>query len=173
MYADDEVCCVAGEALDPARNMPRAVLGTLAIVTFCYVLAALALTGMIPWNEINPTSGFPDAFEFRGHHLASQISAIGEIVCLPIVVLVSLLAQPRLTLSMAHDGLLPPIFAQLDANGNLYGGTLVCGLVMTFIATFIRKSQLMASIELISIDKGNTLTLLSHISSKPFPILMI
>ena len=133
----DEVCCVAGEAKDPARTMPLAVLGTLLIVTACYVLSALALTGMVHYTDIHPTSGFPDAFATRHVYWAAQLTSLGELVCLPVVVLVSLMAQPRLALSMAHDGLLPPFFAKVDARGNLFGGTLVCGSAMTLIATFL------------------------------------
>jgi len=54
-----------------------------------------------------------------------------------VMMLVSLMAQPRLTFNMASDGLLPAIFAQFDSTGILQGGTLVSGLVMTFVATFI------------------------------------
>jgi APA family basic amino acid/polyamine antiporter len=133
----DEVCVVAGEALHPARDMPRAVLGTISIVTVFYVLSALALTGMVHYSDISPTSGFPEAFATRHVMWASQLTALGELVTLPVVVLVSLMAQPRLTFGMASDGLLPAIFAQVDSTGNLQGGTLVSGLVMTFVATFI------------------------------------
>jgi len=133
----DEVCCVAGEAQHPARDMPRAVLGTLITVTICYVLAAFALTGMVHYTEVSPTSGFPAAFSTRNVEWAAHVTALGEVVTLPVVVIISLMAQPRLTLSMAHDGLLPSIFAHVDNDGNLQGGTLVSGILMTFIATFV------------------------------------
>jgi amino acid transporter len=133
----DEVCCVAGEAKHPARDMPRAVLGTLLTVTVCYVLAATALTGMLPYTEISPTAGFPDAFAVRHWEWAAELTAAGEVLTLPVVVLISLMAQPRLTLSMSVDGLLPSIFSSVDSSGNLRGGTLVSGVVMTVIATFV------------------------------------
>lgn len=41
-----------------------------------------------------------------------QITAIGELVTLPLVVLVSFMAQPRLLFAMAKDGLLPHLFAE-------------------------------------------------------------
>lgn len=133
----DEVCCVAGEAKHPARDLPRAVLGTLIIVSVSYILSALALTGMVSYVDISATSGFPGAFRTRHIEWAAQVTAIGEILTLPVVVLVSLMAQPRVAVSMAEDGLLPPIFKQLDSKGNLYGGTLVSGIAMTAIATFV------------------------------------
>lgn len=133
----DEVCCVAGEAKHPGRDMPRAVLGTLLTVTICYILAAIALTGMLPYTDISPDAGFPDAFDQRGMKFAAQLTATGEIATLPVVVIISLMAQPRLTLSMAVDGLLPKVFQQVDDSGNLWGGTLISGIVMTITATFI------------------------------------
>jgi amino acid transporter len=104
----DEVCVVAGEALHPSRDLPRAVLGTVLIVTIVSVLAAFALSNMgIPYTDISSASGFPQAFSTRGVEWAAHLTSIGELVSLPIVVLVSLMAQPRLTLAMAQDGILP------------------------------------------------------------------
>lgn len=133
----DEVCCIAGEALNPQRDMPRAVLWTLLIVTVLYILASISLTGMLPYDEISETSGFPAAFHDRGVSWAANISAFGEVFTLPVVVLISLMAQPRLQLAMAQDGLLPPIFAQVDETGNLKWGTALSGMGMILVATFV------------------------------------
>lgn len=133
----DEVCCIAGEALHPQRDMPRAVLWTLLIVTVLYILASIALTGMLPYDQISETSGFPAAFHDRGVSWAANISAFGEVFTLPVVVLISLMAQPRLQLAMAQDGLLPPIFARVDETGNLKWGTALSGAGMVVVATFV------------------------------------
>jgi basic amino acid/polyamine antiporter, APA family len=133
----DEVCCVAGEAIHPARDIPRAVLGTLFVTTMCYVLAAIALTGMLPCDEISPVGGFPNAFQQRDVIWLANFTAIGEFITLPIVSVLCLLAQPRLMYSMAIDGILPKCFCRMDANGNLTAGTLFAGIVMTFIATVV------------------------------------
>lgn len=42
-----------------------------------------------------------------------QITAVGELVTLPLVVLVSFMAQPRLLFAMAKDGLMPSLFSQV------------------------------------------------------------
>jgi amino acid transporter len=133
----DEICCVAGEAKHPARDLPRAILGTLLCVTVCYVLAATALTGMVPYNALSPTAGFPDAFAQRDWPWAAHLTAYGEVVTLPVVVLISLLAQPRLTLTMSVDGLLPACFGRIDVHGNVWHGTFIAGVVMTTIATLV------------------------------------
>lgn len=133
----DEICCMAEEAVDPTTNLPRAVVATLAITTVLYVLASIALTGMVPYGDINETSPFPNGFHYRGQEWAAQISAIGEIVVLPLVVMVGLMAQPRIQYAMAKDGLLPSIFAEVDSSGNLWCGIGIAGAIMVITATFV------------------------------------
>eukprot|EP00934_Nitzschia_sp_Nitz4_P005799 Nitzschia sp. Nitz4//scaffold59_size112058//76992//78864//NITZ4_004119-RA/size112058-snap-gene-0.37-mRNA-1//1//CDS//3329555153//5789//frame0 len=132
----DEVCCLASEAKNPA-DMSKAILYTLATVTLVYILASVALVGMMPYQDISPTSGFPTAFLDRGVVWAAHLTAAGEVITLPVVVLISLLAQPRLFAAMAMDGLLPLIFARRDENGNLFWSTLLSGIPMIFLATFV------------------------------------
>ena len=73
----DEICCMSGEAINPARNMPRAVLGTVGIVTILYMIAAMGLVGMVPYRDVSVTSGFPDGFNDRGVVWAAHICAVG------------------------------------------------------------------------------------------------
>ncbi len=133
----DEVCCVAGEAINPAVNLPKAILYTLFIVTLLYMIAAIGLTGMVPSDQISDTSAFPDGFRYRGITWAAEICALGEIITLPLVVWVTIMAQPRLQYAMAMDGLLPPIFSKTDSSGNLYYSTLIAGIAMTLVSTFV------------------------------------
>eukprot|EP00934_Nitzschia_sp_Nitz4_P009266 Nitzschia sp. Nitz4//scaffold326_size20077//545//1918//NITZ4_008708-RA/size20077-processed-gene-0.44-mRNA-1//-1//CDS//3329547918//9256//frame0 len=133
----DEIALLGGEAIQPKKNLPRAILGTLTGITLVYVLSALVLTGMLPYDEISSVSGFPDAFRQRGAPLLAQLTALGEIVTLPIVVLLTIMCQPRLQYALARDGLLPPIFGKVNARGNLFQGTWMAGLLIVAIATFI------------------------------------
>lgn len=72
----DEICCIAGEAVNPRKNLPRAVLLTLVIVATLYMAAALALTGMQPYLEISTKSGFPCAFRWNHVEWAAQLAAV-------------------------------------------------------------------------------------------------
>ena len=130
----DEVCCIAAEAKNPQRDLPRAVLWTLAIVTVFYIATSIALVGMLPYEQISDTSGFPSAFHDRGLKWLAQVTAAGEVMTLPVVVLIALMAQPRLQLAMANDGLLPEIFSRVDETGNLKWGCLLSGVPMITIA---------------------------------------
>ena len=112
--------------------MPLSIVLTVTIVTVLYIIAALALTGMQPYEDISEVSGFPVAFYSRGWEWAAQISAFGEVFTLPIVVIISLMAQPRLQYALAKDGLLPEIFARVDDNGNIWHGTAISGIIIIF-----------------------------------------
>lgn len=70
----------------------------------------------------------------RDWYWAQHIVAIGEIVTLPLVVLISFLAQPRLQYALAEDGLLPKIFSETDGHGNLRKGIMISGVLCTLVA---------------------------------------
>ncbi|CAE7189051.1 CAT1 [Symbiodinium sp. KB8] len=129
------------EARNPARTMPWALIGTLAGAAVISVTAQLALC-------LNAAPGvatdFPQVFESKGFHVAAWISRIGELVLLPLVVLLSILPQPEVSAPMARDRLLPSIFArQSQRTGNFTWGLALTGLIaLTGLATFCPFSVL-------------------------------
>ncbi|KAI2498658.1 Amino acid permease [Fragilaria crotonensis] len=170
----DEVCCIAGESLNPRRDLPRAVLLTLASVAAIYMTAAFALTGMQTYSTVDDTSGFPMAFASNGAQWAMQLTAAGEIMTLPVVVLLSLMAQPRLQYALAKDGLLPQVFARLDDQGNLRSGTWIAGTVMSIVAGCVPFSfldDLISAGILVSFCMTNTCLVLMRCES-PSPKLL-
>jgi APA family basic amino acid/polyamine antiporter len=128
---------MAAEAKNPHRNLPWAVFGTIITVTVLYCFASFALVGMQPYYQLSTDSCFSLAFQENNMLWASNIVATGEILSLPLVVLVSFLAQPRLQFAMAEDGLLPKVFSEIDSRGNLTKGIILSGALCTFIAVFI------------------------------------
>ncbi|OQS07350.1 Amino Acid-Polyamine-Organocation (APC) Family, partial [Thraustotheca clavata] len=134
----DEVCCLAAEAKDPRRIMPRAVIGTILGTMCLSAFASLALSGMMKYNE-TPDQGFyfSAGFQNVGYMWASTIVHFGEVCTMPIVVLISFLAQPRLMYAMSVDGLLPEIFGRVDKNGNLFWCTVLSGIFFTLVALLV------------------------------------
>jgi basic amino acid/polyamine antiporter, APA family len=103
----DAVSTTAQEARNPSRDMPIGILGSLFISTLLYVAFAAVLTGIIPYQELNA----PDAVAFvmakTGHPLLGTLVQVGIVAGLSSVILVSLIAQPRVFWAMSRDGLLP------------------------------------------------------------------
>ncbi|KAL7484699.1 hypothetical protein ACHAW6_010351 [Cyclotella cf. meneghiniana] len=110
----DQICNLSGEAKNPVMDVPRAVVSTLVIDAVIYMLAALSLTAMMPYTEISTLSGFPRAFGANGWVWAEKLTALGEIVTLPLVVMTSMQSQTRLFFAMAKDKLLPKFFSKLS-----------------------------------------------------------
>lgn len=133
----DQVTALAGEAKNAKRNLPLALMCVIVFVMTLYSAASLFLTGMQPYQDISPVSAFPDAFRSVGANIVSEFISLGEIATLPIVVLVTIMAQPRLQYAMAVDGLLPSIFREIDDQGNLRKGTLISGGIMTLVSAIV------------------------------------
>ncbi|RHY53709.1 hypothetical protein DYB37_012414 [Aphanomyces astaci] len=153
----DEVCCLAAEAKNPRKTMPRAVIGVILGTMFLSCFASLALSGMVPSSvyshlpydmgndaDGNPRGNltyfsFPGAFGFVGYTAAELIVRIGEVGTMPIVVLIAFLAQPRLMYALSVDGLIPEIFGRVDSKGNLFWCTVIAGgffVVVAFVIPF-------------------------------------
>ncbi|RLN50816.1 hypothetical protein BBJ29_002316 [Phytophthora kernoviae] len=130
----DEVCCLAAEAKNPKKIMPLAVIGVVTGTMFLSSFASLVLAGMIPYLK---AESFGAGFDYQNANWAAQIVRAGETCTMPVVVLVSFLAQPRLNYALACDGLMPRIFAKVDDKGNLFANTLLSGIFFTCVAFVI------------------------------------
>jgi APA family basic amino acid/polyamine antiporter len=105
----DTASTTALEARNPQRDLPLGILGALVISTVLYVGMSAVLTGMVPFEKLNVDQ--PVAVALDAHPQLDKLSVlvkIGIIAGMTSVILASLLGQPRILLSMADDGLLPP-----------------------------------------------------------------
>lgn len=57
-----DIVATAEETRNPQRDMPRGILGSLAICTLLYVLVSLVVTGMQKYSELNPEAPLAEAF---------------------------------------------------------------------------------------------------------------
>jgi APA family basic amino acid/polyamine antiporter len=111
----DAVSTAAQETKNPQRDMPIGILGSLAICTVLYITVALVLTGIVKYTELNVPDPIAVGINAAGPSLAwlRPVVKVGAIAGLSSVILVMLLAQPRIFYTMAKDGLLPPLFSKV------------------------------------------------------------
>lgn len=110
----DAVSTAAEEAINPQRDLPIGIVVSLAICTIIYIVVSGMLTGIVPYTTLNVPSPVADALLRIGHRWASAVIAAGAIAGLTTVMLVLYYALTRIFLAMSRDGLLPPIFAQVN-----------------------------------------------------------
>lgn len=153
----DAVSTAAQETINPRRNMPIGILGSLFICTVLYMLFAFVMTGVVDYHAyIGADSIAPAATAVANMGEAGADGTVvpafpwlnrGIILAILLgyasVVLVMLLGQSRVFYSMSKDGLLPPIFSHLHARfhtparSNLFFMTIIAilaGLVPPGIA---------------------------------------
>jgi APA family basic amino acid/polyamine antiporter len=119
----DAVSTAAQEAKRPERTMPIGILGSLAVCTVLYILFSHVLTGVAHWSDFDPNNpnakGGEASVAFAIEKYMTGYSWFADAVTLAIlagfssVILVMLMGQSRVFYSMANDGLLPKVFAEL------------------------------------------------------------
>ena len=133
------VATTAEEARNPQRDMPRAIIGSLVIVTVLYVAVALVITGMQPYTALTTsTSGdtatLATAFTNVGLPWVAKIIALGALAGLTTVAMILMLGQIRVLFAMAWDGLLPRALARTGARGTPVRATVLVGAVVGVVA---------------------------------------
>ena len=132
----DTASTTALEARNPQRDLPIGIIGALLISAVLYVAMATILTGMVPYQKLD--SDAPVAVALDAHPQLAWLSwlvKVGVIAGMTSVILTSLLGQPRILLSMADDGLLPPAMSRCHARFKTpHVATVVTGVFAAAIA---------------------------------------
>src|SRR5687768_1117363 len=109
----DAVSVAAQEAKNPQKDMPTGILMSLAICTLLYIVVALVLTGIVPYTSLNVPDPIAVGIDATGLSWLKPLVKLGAIAGLSSVILVMVMAQPRIFYAMARDGLLPPVFKKI------------------------------------------------------------
>ncbi|CAF3807643.1 unnamed protein product [Rotaria sordida] len=110
----DSVSTVAQEAKSPERSLPIAIIGSTIIALLLYVGVCTVMVGLVPYDLLNSDSPLAEAIKATPYGLwLSIVMNLGVIASLTTVGLTVMLSQTRIFYAMAHDGLLPPIFAKI------------------------------------------------------------
>ena len=140
-YIGFDAASTAGEeAKNPKRDLPRAIMLSLLIVTVLYVLVAFVAVGAMPWQDFGSTEAALAKImtDVSGHSFWGVVLAAGAVVAIASVVFAVLYGQTRILFAMSRDGLVPKVFARVDTKSgaprvNVVIVSLFCGTLAAFI----------------------------------------
>jgi len=131
----DAVSTAAQEAKNPSRDMPIGILASLAICTVIYILVAIVLLGIVPYQQLNVADPLAVGIDATGLRWLSPVIKVAALFGLFSTMLVNLLAQTRIFYSMSRDGLLPPIFSAIHARFRTpHLSTIMIGVIIALVA---------------------------------------
>jgi APA family basic amino acid/polyamine antiporter len=143
----DAVSTSAQEARNPQRDMPRGILGSLAVCTVLYVLVSAVMVGLIPYKAmLNQPAPLVVAIQAAAERAAGTpweatmatvkiLVTVGALAGLSSVMVVMMLAQPRIFLSMSKDGLMPRWAGKVHPRFHTpHVSTIVTGVVVAIAA---------------------------------------
>lgn len=131
----DAVSTAAQEARNPQRDMPIGILGSLLICTLLYIAVSAVLTGIVPYGQLNVADPIAKAVDVIGLTWFSVLIKIGALAGLTTVILVLLYGQSRIFFTIAKDGLLPPIFAEVHPTRHTpWKSQLMIGTIVAIVA---------------------------------------
>ena len=114
----DAVSTAAQEAKNPKRDMPIGILGSLVVCTLLYVAFSYVLSGVATVQDFR-TAGKEASVTYailtymHGYEWLAKFVTVAILFGFSSVILVMLLGQSRVFYSMAHDGLVPAVFADI------------------------------------------------------------
>jgi basic amino acid/polyamine antiporter, APA family len=145
----DAVSTSTQEARNPQRDMPRGILGSLAICTILFVLVSGVMVGLVPYKTmLNQPAPLVLTIQVAADRAAGTsweatmavvrvLVTVGGLAGLSSVMVVMMLAQPRIFLSMSRDQLLPAWAGRVHPRFHTpHISTIVTGVVVAMAAGF-------------------------------------
>ncbi|KAB8192844.1 amino acid permease [Nonomuraea phyllanthi] len=147
-YIGFDAASTAGEeARNPRRDLPLAIILSLAVVTAVYVLVALAAVGAMPWTAFDAER--TEAGLARIADLAAGASwpglavSFGAVIAIASVVLTVIYGQTRILFAMSRDGLVPRVFQRIGGRRQVpVANTLLVAAFISVLAGLVPLGRL-------------------------------
>lgn len=139
----DAISTAAQETINPKKNMPIGILGSLIICTILYILFSFVLTGIANTNDFR-YAGKEASITYAiqtymiGYEWLAKLVTVAILIGLSSVLLVLLMALSRIFYSMSRDGLLPKMFSDIHSRFRTpYKSNLLFAFAIAVLAAFV------------------------------------
>ncbi|MBR8745280.1 amino acid permease [Nocardiopsis sp. MG754419] len=135
----DSASTASEEARNPQRDLPRAIMFSMIVVTALYCLVAFSAVGALHWTEFaeGRTSLAGILTVVTGTPVWAVVFAAGAVLALASVVLVVLYSQTRILFAMSRDGLVPRAFSRVDAKGTPRANIVITSVLIAVPAALV------------------------------------
>ncbi|MFA1547277.1 amino acid permease [Actinomadura chokoriensis] len=147
-YIGFDAASTAGEeAKNPRRDLPLAIVLSLAIVTVLYVLVGLAAVAAMNWRRFAISGAEASLAEVldvaTGKTWPSMILALGAVIAIASVVLTVMYGQTRILFAMSRDGLVPDVFQKVSPGRRVpVANTVIVAMFIGTLAAVIPLGRL-------------------------------
>ena len=146
-----KIASIAEEVENPGKNLPRAILGSMAIMTVVYIAVVGAIVGLSDAETLKtggPNDGasltpMADGAEALFGGAGVLIISVIAVVALTSMANAGVLSTSRFPLAMSRDNLLPPQLDTIDERfGTPRNSVLLTGAVLLFLIAFVPVIEL-------------------------------
>jgi APA family basic amino acid/polyamine antiporter len=140
----DAISTSGEEVKRPARDLPIAIIASLAICTVLYILVSVAAVGALPYTKLNGQEApLAEVLKSLNMDWAATIISFGALVAITSVTLTVLYGQTRIMFAMCRDGLLPVSFAKISPTRRTpVRITATFGLLIAVLAAFVPLDEI-------------------------------
>lgn len=145
-FGFEEIVNLVEETKNPSRNLPLAMIFSLALSGVIYLLVSFsALLLSAPSELASSSAPLMDAVKSRSHELAYLVG-ICALFSTANTVLVSLLAASRAFFGISKDGAFPPMFAKISGRTPAPRHAVALVLILSFSLLPMRSLELLANV---------------------------
>lgn len=151
-----KIATVGEELKNPGRNLPRAIIGSVAIVTVIYAILVGLMVGVVPWNELSQDApvaqvaevAFPESVLGLGGlaAAAATVMTLGALLATASSANASILASARINFAMGRDKIVTDWLNEIHPNfATPYRSILLTGgMILAFVAALGQDIETLA-----------------------------
>ncbi|NUE03412.1 amino acid permease [Halorubraceae archaeon YAN] len=151
-----KIATVAEELKNPGRNLPIAIIGSVAIVTVIYGILVTVMVGVVPWGDLSQETPVADAaatafaaigFEGTIAVIAASLMTFGALLATASSANASILSSARINFAMGREKLVTPKLNEIHPKyATPYRSILLTGaLIIIFIAVMGQDLAILAA----------------------------
>ncbi|MCV3295825.1 MAG: APC family permease [Oenococcus sp.] len=130
------ISVAAGEMKNPQKNLPRAIILIISVVTLVYVLIQVTAIGMMGYGLANSATPLMDALGHAIGTFGRDLIAAGSLISIGGLLVASSFITPRSGVALAENKMMPSLLAKKNRKNAPYVAIIVSTTISLIIALF-------------------------------------